>query len=86
MPHGTSVVTNTNLNYTLKASPSALIFREQVSPPVPGSGEQAPSSSGSGDQASHPDSDLPGRLFTVHRSCLRTDLIEHFKVYKYREM
>ena len=33
----------------------------------------------SGDQPFHPDSDLLGRLLTVHRSCIRTDLIEHFK-------
>ena len=37
------------------------------------------SAPGSGNQASYPDSDVFGRLLTVHRSCIRTDLIEHFK-------
>lgn len=34
---------------------------------------------GSGDQPSHPDSDLLGRLLTVHRLYIRTYLIEHFQ-------
>ena len=42
---------------------------DQASPPAPSSGNQA----------SYPDSDVFGRLLTVHRSCIRTDLIEHFK-------
>ena len=53
---------------------------DQASPPATDSGNQAcPSDPGSGDQPSHPDSDLLGRLLTVQRSCIRTDPIEHFK-------
>ena len=53
--------------------------RDQASPPTTDSGDQAcPSDPGSGDQPSHYDSDLLGRLLTVHWLFIRTDLIEHF--------
>ena len=58
----------------------APVSGNQASPPAPVSGNQAsPPAPGSGNQASYPDSDVFGRLLTVHRSCIRTDLTEHFK-------